>query len=260
MQVLSTTLAFHYHSTDTRNQLTVARHMAAFRKAVGTLKEHYERLSLSDGLVNTLSHDMLFPYCTEFKCLDDESTKKFRYTAQLDEGGTKKGLVFFGTLQEDVTVEICIKFARRYSKEAHLHCAELGFAPKLRGFEELPGGWYMVVMDKIVGHDLLANLPETERLPRSLFEAIREQLKILHACHLVHGDIRDTNIFVKKDDRTKFMVIDFEWAGVEGVVRYPPYVNYTDMKRPNDARDGLLVKGAHDLFMLDDIADMRAMK
>ncbi|KAI9569884.1 hypothetical protein HD554DRAFT_458929 [Boletus coccyginus] len=33
--------------TDTRTQLTLARHMTAFRKAVRMLKEHYEPLSLS---------------------------------------------------------------------------------------------------------------------------------------------------------------------------------------------------------------------
>jgi serine/threonine protein kinase len=265
VQVLSTTLAFHYHSSDTQNQLTVARHMAAFRKAVRTLKEYYECISSSlsgdgDELANTLSHPALFPYRTEFKSLDDESTNNIRYTEQFQRGEEKRWLIFFGTLQEDPTVQICIKFARRYSKEAHLHCAESGFAPKLRGFEELPGGWYMVVMDKLVGYELLADLPDTDRLPRSVFEAIGEQLKTLHARQLVHGDIRDTNIFVKNDDKTKFMIIDFEWAGVDGVVRYPPYVNYADIVRPDDARDGLLVKAAHDLAMLDVITDTRVNK
>lgn len=136
VQVLSTPLAFHYHSTDTQNQLTVARHMAAFRKAVRTLKEHYERLSSylsvdGDGLANTSSHDLLFPYPTEFKSLDDESTNNIRYVEQLEEDGKKTRLIFFRTLQEDPPVQICIKFTRRYSKEAHLHCAKLGFAPKL---------------------------------------------------------------------------------------------------------------------------------
>ncbi|KAG6374838.1 hypothetical protein JVT61DRAFT_4223 [Boletus reticuloceps] len=259
VQVLSTPLAFHYHSTDTHNQLTVARHMAAFRKAVRTLKESYEGLPVDAyGLVNTSSHNTLFPYRTEFKSLSDESTKKFCYTEQLEEGGKKRGLIFFGTLTEDPTVQICIKFTRCYSKEAHLHCAELGFAPELRGF--LPGGWYMVVMDRLVGYDLLADLPDTDHLPRSVFEAIGTQLKTLHARQLVHGDIRDTNILVKNDDRTKFMIFDFDWGGVENVIRYPPYVIYTDIQRPNDARDGLLIKAAHGLAMLDVITDMRAAK
>ncbi|KAF9232355.1 hypothetical protein BU15DRAFT_90679 [Melanogaster broomeanus] len=258
VQVLSTPLVFHYHSTDTQNQLTIARHMAAFCKAVRTLKEHYEHLSSSlsvdgDGLANTSSHDLLFPYPTEFKSLDDESTNNIRYAEQLEEDGKKTRLIFFGTLQEDPSVQICIKFTRRYSKEAHLHCAKLGFAPKLRGFEVLPGGWYMVVMDKLVGYDLLADLPDSDRLSGLVFETIREQLKTLHACQLVHGDVRDTNVLVKKDDRAKFMIIDFDWAGKIGDVRYPPYVNYMDVWRPEGARDGKLVEVAHDDEMLDAI-------
>ncbi|KAF8416474.1 hypothetical protein L210DRAFT_3656571 [Boletus edulis BED1] len=123
VQVLSTPLAFHYHSTDTHNQLTVARHMAAFRKAVRTLNEYYQHLSVTlttDGnsLSNQLSHGALFPYRTEFESLDDGITRNIRYTVQFMEAGEKKGLVFFGTLQEDDTDQICIKFSRRYSKEA----------------------------------------------------------------------------------------------------------------------------------------------
>ncbi|KAI9463169.1 hypothetical protein HD554DRAFT_2287753 [Boletus coccyginus] len=262
VQVLSTPLAFHYHSTDTQNQLTVARHMAAFRKAVKTLREYHECLSaISEaGPGNTLSHDTLFPYRTEFKSLDDGSTKSICYTKQFEEDGKKRWRIFFGTLQEDRRDQICIKFTRRYSEEAHLHCAKFGHAPTLRGFEKLPGGWYMVVMDWLVGYDLLADLPETDRLPRSVFDAIREQLDILHACRLVHGDIRDTNLLVKHDDRTKFMIIDFDWAGQVGIVQYPPYVNHSDIERPDDARDGLPIKADHDITMLDIIIDMWAKK
>ncbi|KAG2335614.1 hypothetical protein BDR05DRAFT_971585 [Suillus weaverae] len=262
VQILSSPLVFNYHSTDTENQIAAARHMAAFRKAVRSLAKYYETLPLESELANTSSHPILFPYPTSFTSLDDNSKTCFDYTEQLDEDeGKPKRLIFFGTLAEGpAKAAICIKFVRRYSQDAHLHCALSGFAPRLRGFEKLPGGWYMVVMDKLDGYDVLADLSHTDRLPRSLFEAIREQLKTLHARRLVHGDVRDTNVLVKKDDRTKFMIIDFDWAGVEEVVRYPPYVNYTKIKRPNDARDGLLVKAAHDSAMLDDIIEMRAQK
>jgi len=262
VQVLSTPLAFFFHSTDTYSQLTVARHMAAFRKALRTLKAYYEDLSDDKtGLVNkNESPDTLFPYYTEFKSLEDESTQTICYTRQLDKGGDKMGLVFFGTLEGDPRVQICIKFTHRYSKEAHLHCAELGFAPKLQGFEVLPGGWYMIVMDDLVGYDLLADLPDTDRLPRSLFEAIGTQLRTLHARQMVHGDIRDTNILVKKDDRTQFIIIDFDWAGVEDVVEYPPLMNRTNVQRPEGARDGLPIKAAHDLEMLDVITETWAAK
>ncbi|KIK77136.1 hypothetical protein PAXRUDRAFT_835096 [Paxillus rubicundulus Ve08.2h10] len=252
VQILSSPLAFHYHSTDTDNQIAAARHMAAFRKAVRSLKKYYEALPGS-GLTNTLSHPMLFPYPTSFTSLDDNKKTSFNYTEQLAEDGAKsKRLIFFGTLTEgSAEAAICIKFVQRYSRDAHLHCASSGFAPRLRGFEKLPGGWHMVVMDRLVGFKLLADLSYTECLPKSVLQGVRSQLKTLHERNLVHGDIRDTNILVKRDDKTKVMIIDFDWAGELGQVRYPPYVNYSDIWRPDDARDGNLIHAGHDDAMLD---------
>ncbi|KAG2029989.1 hypothetical protein BDR03DRAFT_879427 [Suillus americanus] len=261
-QILSSPLAFNYHCTDTDSQMAAARHMAAFRKSVRALERYYEMLPPESELADKLRHPILFPYPKSFKGLEDNRERGFEYTEQLEEeDGMPKRLIFFGTLSDgQAEAGICIKFVRHYSRDAHLHCALSGVAPRLRGFEALPGGWYMVVMEKIVGYDVLADLPDTERLPRSVFEDIGEQLKTLHARQLVHGDIRDTNIMVKKDDRTKFMIIDFDWAGVEEATRYPPYVNYSKIKRPEEARDGLPVKAAHDDAMLDVIIEMRAMR
>lgn len=236
--------------------------MAAFRIAVRSLERYYETLPPESELRNTLYHPILFPYPTSFTSLDENSKTFFSYTEHLEEDkGRSKRLIFFGTLTEGSDeVPICIKFVRHYSRDAHLHCALSGVAPKLRGFEQIPGGWFMVVMDRILAYDVLADLPHTVRLPRSVFEAIGQELKTLHARKLVHGDIRDTNILVHQTDRTKFMIIDFDWAGVEDVVRYPPYVNHTNINRPKDARDGLPIKAAHDDAMIDGIIEMRAEK
>ena len=43
--------------------------------------------------------------------------------------------------------DICIKFVHQYSAEAHNHCANQGYAPRLHSCELIPGGWLMVVMD-----------------------------------------------------------------------------------------------------------------
>jgi RIO-like serine/threonine protein kinase len=115
----------------------------------------------------------------------------------------------------------------------------------------------MAVMDKLVAYDILADLPNGVRIPRAVFDTIEMQLRTLHAHQLVHGDIRDTNIMIKMDDRTKCMIIDFDWAGVENVVRYPPFVNYRDIQRPDDARDGLPIQAAHDDAMLGFIIERR---
>ncbi|KAG2029126.1 hypothetical protein BDR03DRAFT_881769 [Suillus americanus] len=262
IQILSTPLSFNFHSSDRHNHVTAVRHMAAFRKAVQTLQTHYEMLPPDSELISKLSHPTIFPYPTGFTSLHDNSTIAFKYREHFHENGHKsKRLIFFGTLNEgDAEVPICIKFVQEYSKDAHMHCAEAGLAPKLRGFEQLPGGWYMVVMDRLVGYDQMADVPIGELIPKSVFDRIGEYLRSLHSDKLVHGDIRDTNIMLKKVDRTNVMIIDFDWAGAEGTVLYPAFVNYRDIQRPDDARDGRPIKAAHDDAMLGFLMAKRSQK
>ena len=129
VQIILTTLALNYHSTDTETQITAARHMAAFWKAVRSLKQYYEVLPI-DGLSNTLSHPSLFPHPTSYMSLVDDSKRTFHYRKRVKDDHK---LLFFGTLVEDsgTEVPICIKFARRYSRGAHWCCARSGFAPTL---------------------------------------------------------------------------------------------------------------------------------
>ena len=47
--------------------------------------------------------------------------------------------------------DICIKFVRRYSVNAHEKCSMLGFAPTLRAFSKITGDWCVVAMDCVGG-------------------------------------------------------------------------------------------------------------
>jgi len=184
--------------------------------------------------------DRTFPFPTEYVSLGDSNTRPFKYQNQL----SSDKLLFCGLAGDDV---ICIKFTRRYSKDAHLKCASLGFAPTLRGFESLPGGWFMAVMD-LLGDDyqLLS-----ERRDRAQFcEEIQTKVSDLHQAGFVHGDIRPTNVMVKKSGPPGVMLLDFDWAGVIGEARYPMNVNAQDIKRPGDAIDNGLIKAEHDREMI----------
>lgn len=200
--------------------------------------------------------DPRFPYPTSFKPLRGGSeTQKFKYTEthNTDDPGC---LNFYGELinpAEPIT-PICIKFVRQYSKAAHEHCALLKRAPILYGFEKLPGGWLMVVMEK-----LDPNLYRTFYNRRSEFNstqygeiqnALRSCVVDLHKADMVHGDIRGCNFLIHKDDLTDIKLIDFDWAGEVGIVRYPMNVGHIDIARPDDARDGQLVTKEHDLQMI----------
>lgn len=211
IEILAPMLPLCYHSTDIAMRARAARYFGAAKKAVLKLKEYY-----SEGqLVVSKQLDRTFPFPTEYVPLGDSNTRPFKYQNQL----SSDKLLFCGLAGDDV---ICIKFTRRYSKDAHLKCASLGFAPTLRGFESLPGGWFMAVMD-LLGDDyqLLS-----ERRDRAQFcEEIQTKVSDLHQAGFVHGDIRPTNVMVKKSGPPGVMLLDFDWAGVIGEARYPMNVS-----------------------------------
>jgi hypothetical protein len=57
---------------------------------------------------------------------------------------------------------------------------------------------------------------------------------------------------VKRDGGLEFMLIDFEWAGNNGEVRYPRHVNKApELGRPQDVEDGVPILGQYDLILLN---------
>ena len=63
--------------------------------------------------------------------------------------------------------------------------------------------------------------------------------------------VRSANIMVKKPGPPGIMLVDFDWAGVIGEVRYPMNVNNVDIKRPSGAHDNELIMPQHDMEMVD---------
>ncbi|KAF9235365.1 hypothetical protein BU15DRAFT_51454 [Melanogaster broomeanus] len=251
VQTLSCPLQMHYHPTDTDMRTRVARHLGALQKVTRTLEEYYRGLTTPIHPASSRLQTQLFPHPTYFTPLQyshqqDFDQQHFEYSSQ----PFQHKLIFFGKLSNQQP--ICIKFVRQYSKDAHWLCASVGCAPTLHGFEAIPGGWFMVVMDRLSGeyvelHEIIATAPP--------LDSIRKALTQLHQKGYVHGDIRTTNIMVSRSDPKKFMLIDFDWAGKIGEVLYPMNV-YRGKKlwRPVSAVDGCPITADHDMDMLDHIA------
>jgi serine/threonine protein kinase len=144
---------------------------------------------------------------------------------------------------------IGIKFVRRYSDAAHKCCAELGFAPQLFGFQSLPGGWSMVVMDWL-SSDKWSQLDEIQ-ITRKDVDALISKISQLHQSGYGHGDLRAANILVSRSDPKHYMIIDFDWAGTLGIVCYPMNVNKSEIWRPDSVVDEAVVLADHDLSMLE---------
>ena len=237
-----TSIPLFCHKTDTNMRESLARHFGAFKKAISLLEECYETLE-NPALIEDL--DPRFPDPRTYHSLETNSTVNFKYVGQM----YAKRLLFLG--KTDNGERVCIKFVRRYSREAHEKCATLGFGPKLRGFEGIGAGWTMVVMDDLS--------EEYEPFDKNALDAdthetdIRKGLNELHQAHFVHGDVRDANIMVRMDGDPGFMLVDFDWAGIIGEARYPANVNKVDFWRPDDVSDGMLIKAEHDMAMMNKI-------
>lgn len=252
MQTISAALSLSHHHTDTKLRVMIARHVAALRKALRSLSECYKRMFSNTTSLSPDAHlqfldsefpNAMFPYPYSYTCIGTSSTCHFTYSHQMD---TTKLLFSARTTDEKM---LCIKFVRHYSKEVHQRCASGGFAPALYGFEHLPGGWYMVVMEFIT--DDYCCLGELSN-PHPHHEALTAQLQSLHQERYVHGDIQNTNVMVKRDGSPGFKLVDFDWSGIIGEIRYPMNVyRGSRLWRPDGATDGQLILPDHDIQMLD---------
>jgi len=75
----------------------------------------------------------------------------------------------------------------------------------------------------------------------------------MHQNHMVHGDIRDTNVIFDTASN-QFRLLDFDWAGKVEEVKYPKFVNtQPQLKRPKDVEDGKVILPDHDVSMVDSI-------
>jgi hypothetical protein len=236
IQVLSTVLPFHFHPSDTRMQRTIARHLGALKKTIQSLEDYYKNeLPRINDRGNDSPPQAHFPYIVSFMPTEGYAPQSFTYKSQPDESK----LLFIGELgtnKQGKSKRICIKFTQQYCEEVHVFCASKGFAPALHGVNRLAGGWYMVVMDAID--------KDYEQFTRKHYPAIdeiRASLITLHQAGYVHGDVRDTNVMVQKNGSDVIQLVDFDWAGKIGEVKYPVNVNRTDVVRPEGALDGRFI-------------------
>ncbi|KAG8901222.1 hypothetical protein FRB99_005477 [Tulasnella sp. 403] len=112
-----------------------------------------------------------------------------------------------------------VKFTLRYGTETHRYCAEAGFAPQIYHMEELPGGWTVVVMEFISKPFTLLSELGSKDLPK-LDQQLRHAVSTMHDEDYVHGDLRGANVFGDPDTGS-IRIIDWDWAGKEGSVKYP---------------------------------------
>ncbi|KAL9716775.1 hypothetical protein Ac2012v2_001227 [Leucoagaricus gongylophorus] len=244
VQILNPVIPLHFHPSDYKARATGERFICALRRLLSDLKNYYTTSAFSQQSSHLQPQ---FPFYSVYT--DGDVSYRFVYEKQIDQQ-----TVFVAHLRDNPEDKIFVKFTRCYGEDTHRAAHARGFAPKLRAVERFQDGWIMVVMD-----DVSHQYCEIERRPleKNVYKAVQQALVELHGEGFVHGDLREANIMVKRDGVDSeglhdIILVDFDWAGKEGSVRYPSNItlNHILLPRPDDVERGGPIAAAHDNEML----------
>jgi len=241
VQRLTDYLRLPFHLTHDEYQcLRIARVLYVLRESLAQLRTWYDAIP---KLPQGLSLARFFPYPSEFK--KGGKLFEFKYQKPLETDATCK--TYLATLTND-SAQVVVKFVTSYGEEVHMAMADAGFAPNLLycgpTLTDNLDDYKMVVMEYVSARDK----DPTRLLDAEELGQLGEIIKTLHTKGYVFGDLRRPNIVVTKEK--KVQLIDFDWAGKEGDVRYPmclsPYISWAPSVHEDE-----LIRKEHDLFMLN---------
>jgi len=164
---------------------------------------------------NRLLRALPFPYVSSFHDQTSHSEIGFVYQHWL------KGLLFYAKLIEQ-NVEVVVKFCSWYNQDVHSYSHSLGFATALFSIQNF-GNYIMVVMEKLPSFSRTDCTREDATNGSISCGQIQYILDKLKKCY-VHGDMRETNILIDTLGHRDILV-DFDWARIDGVDVYAPFMN-----------------------------------
>ncbi|PCH37282.1 hypothetical protein WOLCODRAFT_83821, partial [Wolfiporia cocos MD-104 SS10] len=227
--------------------IRVAHVFGALKKGLKSLHDRYRSLDLPAG--NILGR--FFPLATSFTY----SGKKvsFKYQDYIKSKSTSC-LVFSAILDNKVIgneQQVVVKFIEQYGKDAHELLEKEGLSPKLYYCSDIwhddlttnkgCGSRQMIVMEYVRGwapmHADCTNH----------YKGLSKAVKLLHDKGMVHGDLHRLNIIATDDPNAP--ILDFDWAGMQGKVRYPLRLSKEVHWEPS-VHDYMLIEYKHDDFML----------
>jgi hypothetical protein len=233
---------------DDANVIRLARIFTALRAGIQRLDSYYTSLTLPLHI-----EDRFFPLSTSFSIQDGQSSRtvNFRYIEPL-KNPDPSCVVFLAVNCENEKEKLVVKFVERYGERPHRLLMGQGQAPELLYCGDVWPGEVersgcgtrkMVVMKFVPGRSGADGLSETAR------KDIRDALDRLHSAGYVHGDIRPPNILIA-DAGNRAMILDFDWAGKSGEVKYPFHLS-EGIRWAEGVSDYALITQAHDLEMFE---------
>ena len=245
----------------------VAQLCRALRECVEDLKSYYDSLRIPSPdsaapvvirsqvptpspkilpfIETSAAEKFIGPHLTRLNTTDGR-TLSLTYVEHLPHNSPSKALFrAILTTAGEQDRAVVVKFTYTYCAEAHRLLADMSLAPMLHycGQEDSVGGLFVVVMDYV--EPALGQ----ESTPAHV-EMLREAAKRLHDNGYVHGDIRGPNVILVDEKNLK--VIDFDWSGREGSVRYPVDVNLSsDIEWHEDVRRLGRIMKEHDEHLVE---------
>lgn len=224
----------------------IAKISRALKSCLLDLKKFYAELPASPSR-DTENPPSVFPHFRNFEA--NGTPFEIKYSAYLAPNHSEKA-VFKASIQRDGEEHpVVVKFTPTYCAAAHRIAHRQNCAPKLWFCEQVPavGGLVVVVMDLVDGK----SLEEKSTASKEVVEQLRRTLAALHSQNYVYGDLRRPNVvvFTDKNGGDCAKLVDFDWGGEEGVVRYPADIN-TEIPWHSDVCPGALIRREHDEFML----------
>ncbi|KAK0213540.1 hypothetical protein IW262DRAFT_1516901 [Armillaria fumosa] len=240
-------------ANDDDHALRLARVFQSLRLAIDDLEEYYQKLELPDP--PSIQTARYFPDITEYST--GTEVIKFQYLQPLEV--YESCMTFLAKLDEAHGREqVVVKFVQGYGAEAHRLLATKGKAPALKYCGPISSDgkyWYgslqMVVMEFLRGQTVAQKYEGS--IAEEVHTAVRGAVQILHDQSLVHGDIRLPNIMIVDgtgDEGERMRIIDFDWAGEQGKVRYPLHLS-DYIRNTLGVKDYDFITFQHDMQMVD---------
>ena len=218
------------HSTHDDDQCRrIARVFYALKESIRRLDSWYKSIEDVKPLdPSALAiHPRFFPSPNAFR--HDGAVVKFAYQEPLERNVSC--VTYLAKTIEASPKHIVVKFVTSYGVDAHQHMASIGFAPQLLYHGKinvdvdtdipLYGDLRMVVMEYVQGltfEEALKQKTVFAKFKTDLGQALDQ----LHSAGYVFGDLRRPNVIVTPHGRrSTAQLIDFDWAGKEGEVKYP---------------------------------------
>jgi hypothetical protein len=107
------------------------------------------------------------------------------------------------------------------------------------------GYMYMTVMEYVEGEEWYS-LSHSSKY----WNVLNQVIQLYHEAGFVHGDLRAPNIIISNQ---KPVILDFDWAGENGIVRYPRVLNHHDILWPDGVDVNQPIQAEHDIFMLNQL-------